>query len=871
MWECYLGRLANKVVHLSVKHHIITITSYVLIAGYLFWYGAVNLAINTDNADLLSRDLPFRTHHIEIKESFPQLSNNIIVVVDALTTEQADYAALKLFNAIKAKKKLFPAVFYPAGERYFTKNSLLFLDKVQLRHLMEHLIDHQFFIGRLAADPSLRGLFNILTLALNQVKNSFEKNELIRFMDMLTRSLQAGLERPKASFSWQNFIGQDAVQDPKNRRFIILKPNLDYGSLQPAQNSMSEIRRLASSLKLTPAFGIRVRLTGTVPMEQEELASVVDGMGVAGVTSFVLVLTLLFVAMRSFKMVISAILTLIAALGCTVGFAAWAVGSLNLISVAFIVLFIGLSVDFAIHFCLRIREEIIDGKRMSGSAPRAAGKIAGALCLCTATAMIAFFSFWPTNYVGLAELGIISGAGMLIALIVNLTFFPALLKMLGFFNRSTSICKKPIVINEAWQVRHSFKILIFASGLTIGASLLAVDVRFDFDPLNLKDPETQSVSTMLDLMNKSDLSLYSADILTKGPTEAIKLTQELKNLPTVGKVVNAFSFIPVEQSEKLSIISEAKLLILPALYLPKIPKPSEIETRKSIAQFLDSATKIDHQKQPKIAFAAKSLIKSMQHYNLENLKEYKQLEENLLGNLPNSIEKLKEMLSASSVVFDDVPISIRQRFVDKDNRWRVEVHAAKKTRDPDNLITFVDELKSVAPTVTGSPVIIVEASRVVVQAFLVAAVISIGAISILLLILLRRIDDVLLTFVPLVLATLLTGAASVLLDMPFNFANIIVLPLIFGLGVSSMVHLIMRSDDFSIPTAIFLTSTPRAVKFSALTTIGSFSTIALSSHPGTSSMGVLLAVSIGFTLASSLILLPALLVLRKNFIISREN
>ena len=871
MWECYLGRLAKKVVGLSVKHHIITIITFILIAGYSFWYGAINLAINTDNADLLSKELPFRTHHGEIKESFPQLSNNIIVVVDALTTEQADDAALKLFNALRENSKLFSTVFYPAGEVYFTKNSLLFLSKSRLNNLMEQLIDQQFFIGRLAADPSLHGLFKILTLALNQVQNSFEKDELIRFLEKLAKSVQLAIDEPNTRFSWQNFIGGDAVQEKANQRLILLQPNLDFGSLKPAETAMSEIRRLASSLNLTPASGIRVRLTGTVPMEEEELASVVDGMGVAGVISFVLVLTLLSVAIKSFKMVVAALSTLISALGCTVGFATWAIGSLNLISVAFIVLFIGLSVDFAIHFCLRIREEMSDGKRIPDSAPRAAKKIGGALSLCTATAMIAFFSFWPTNYVGLAELGIISGAGMLIALIANLTLFPALLKMFGYFNRSNKISNKPNLKNEVWQVRHSYKILAAASGLMIGASILVVDARFDFDPLNLKDPKTQSVSTMLDLMNSTDFSLYSADILTDGPNEAIELTQQLKNLPTVGKVINAFSFIPLKQSEKLSIISEAKLLILPALYMPKIFKPSEVETRESIDQFLDSVAKIDQKRQPKLAFVAKNLADNVQQYTLGNLRTIKQLEQNLLGNLEHALGKLSEMLSTSKVEFDDMPINIRQRFVDKNHRWRVEVYSNKDIRDAGNLTTFVDDLQSVASKATGSPVIIVEASRVVIQAFMVAAVISIVAISILLLILFRRIDDVLLTFVPLALATLLTGATSVLLNMPFNFANIIVLPLIFGLGVSSMVHLIMRSDDLREPSAVFVTSTPRAVVFSALTTIGSFATIALSSHPGTSSMGILLAVSIGFTLASSVILLPALLVLRKNFMISLKK
>jgi len=862
MWTRLLGNLANRLVSFSVRRAWLTVAASLLLTAGALWYCVATLEIDTDNADLLSAELPFRQDDRALKKSFPQLSNNIVVVVDAPTPDQADDAARRLLEGLKKQPDLFPVIFDPMSEPYFRNSGLLFLEEEKLAELLEQLVDSQAFIGSLAADPSLRGLFELLTLAVTEAEKGPGTDRLTPFLKKLTEAVRAHNEGAQTVFSWQDVMGGGIAEASNPRRFLVLQPALDYGSLAPAGAAMTEIRRLAEDLRLTTDNGFRVRLTGGAPMEQEELASVAEGMGLAGAVSVVLVITLLFAAFRSGAMVVAAIAALFVGLIWTAGFAAVAVGRFNLISVAFAVLFIGLSVDFAIHLALRIREEMAGGRIFAEAGPEAAGKIAGALGLCALAAAIAFFSFLPTDYAGLAELGIIAGAGMFIALIANLTFFPALLQILPIGKPPRAAVQTAPATGSVWQVRHGRTIVFGAAVLAAGAAIIAADAQFDFDPLNLRNPETESVATMMELMDDAEGSLYSADVLAANRDEAIALIGKLRDLSSVDRTISAANFVPGDQKEKLALIEEAGFLILPALSAPRKPVPGPKGNRVAIDRFIDAAKKLDQKDDAGLAAAVKALAVPLAKAGLTGDAGLLGLEKNLTGTLSGRLDALADGLSARQVGIADLPASVRDRYIDSDGRWRIEVYPAGNARDAAVLSRFVEELQSVAPRATGSPVIIVEAGRVVIGSFVTAAVISVVAISTLVLVLLGGIGNVLLVFAPLTLAALLTGAFSVLVGLPFNFANIIVLPLLFGLGVASAIHLVMRSRDGSGAAAVFGTSTPRAVFFSALTTIGSFASIALSSHPGTASMGVLLAVAIGFTLACTVILLPALLSLR---------
>lgn len=835
----------------------------VLVTVLSGWYTATHLAIDTDTDGMLADTLDFRQNSIKLKQDFPQLSNNIAIVIDGDTADQADDAALALGKALRARPGLFPYIFDPRGEPFLRRNGLLFLDEDKLGRLVDQLAAAQVFLARLSRDPSLRGLFGVLQLALDNITEITSPAQLSRVINAVAEATEAEATGKLHVVSWGDLLDSGETVGADRRRIILVQPALDFGSLAPASDAMVTIRQVAVSLGLTRETGLRVRLTGSAPLEHEELESVAEGMGIAGIVSLTLVLGLLFWGLRSLRLVAALLVTLIVGLIWTAAFASLAVGRLNLISVAFAVLFIGLSVDFGIHFVLRVREEMRgDGVVRHALRPATQG-VCGALSLCAVAAAIAFFSFLPTDYVGLAELGVIAGAGMFIALFANLTVLPACMAIVPPRRSATTDVDVMTDAKPSWRVRRARPIAGLAIILALVAGVMAPQVRFDFDPLNLKDRSTESVQTLFDLIGNEDTAPYTADVVAPDAAAARDLAARLEALSTVQSVLSVERFVPEDQENKLAVIDSAAFLILPALDAPKIAPPSDDQRAASFRAFQDrlaTFASADQAMPGSLPSAITRLESALQSLSPSD-STLRSLEHRLLSTLPGRLDSLREWLEARPVTLADLSPTLRERFIGEKGQRRLEIFPRDNVRKPENLRRFVADVQSVAPQATGSPIIIVAAGLAVVKAFATAATISVAAIGLLIIVLLRRVRDVLLVFAPLVLAALLTVAASVLLDLPFNFANVIVLPLLFGLGVASAIHLVMRERNAGDLTHVLRSSTPRAVIFSALTTIGSFASIALSSHPGTASMGILLTIAIGLTLICTMVVLPALMVL----------
>ncbi|MGY9003038.1 MAG: MMPL family transporter [Rhodospirillales bacterium] len=855
---------------------VLVVISTVLMTAGSMNYLAQNIKINTSTSDMLSPNLPFQKQSTIMDEVFPQFSKNLLIVIDGETPDLADDAALVLANKLRGMPKLFGFVYDLAGDPFFQKNGLLYLKTDELGDLSDRLAEAQPFLGTLWQDSSLRGLFDLLSLVVDETLKGIGAKDskagkppvdVSMVFNAISDVTVAQKEGRFKHLSWQELMqGNSDKSDNKPRRFLITQPALDFGSLAPAGKAMKAVRQAAAELNLDHDHGIRVRLSGTAALSKEELQSVEEGMGTAGILSLILVLGLLGLGLRSKRLIFATVLTLIIGLIWTAGFAIFALGQLSLISVAFAVLFIGLSVDLGIHFGLRYKESIDTGAFHDEALKEAAQGVGGALTLAAVASAIAFYSFLPTDYRGLAELGLIAGTGMFIAFFANLTVLPALLTLMP-------VKPKPVkwgqgVAGAAQEfVRNRAKQVVFCA-VIIGVSAVALlpQVRFDFDPMNLRDPSTESVSTLLELMLDSRTNPYSITILEKSLESAKDLGARLEKLPEVKSTLTLANFIPENQAEKLEIIESMALYLSPAFQNKRNATPaSEKELERTVRELRLKLEKLT------AADAASETGKSAVRLNaaLEGLltddagidRTLRALEVRLLSGLPNQLETLRRSLNAEPVDLKDLPKSLQERRVAADGRARLKVYGEGDMLDREQLIKFVNAVRTLAPNAVGAPVVILESGRAVVSSFRDAGAISVVLIGLLLIFILRRMRDVLLVFAPLLLAALLTVAASILFDVPFNFANVIVLPLLFGLGVDGGIHLVLREREQNKSADVLHTSTPYAVMFSALTTIGSFSTIALSSHPGTASMGILLSIAIVLTLVCTLLVLPALMVL----------
>ncbi len=817
-------------------------------------YAVGHLGINTSTKEMLSEDLPFRRNDRAMDQAFPQLEHQILVVVEAASAEQAEAAAARIAEGLTARPERFRSVFYPEGDPFFRRNGLVYLDLEELQSLGDRLAAAQPMLAALKEDMSLRGLAGVLELAAEEAESTAAA-DLVPALDAMAETTEALAEGRPAALSWQALLATGGSGPETRRRFVTVRPVLDYGSLEPAAPAIAGIRALADTVGLAGNGDVRVRITGQSVMLQDELKSVREGIGLVGLLSFVLVATLLTIGLRSFRLVAATLTALVAGLAWTAFFAAAAVGQLNLISVAFAVLFIGLSVDFGIHFALRVEEEIGRGADLGEALRGAAGGVGGPLTLTALAAAIGFLSFLPTTYRGLSELGLISGAGMFIALFANLTVLPAVLALMPPAGGPVAA---PLRLSRAVQgLIESRARAIAWAGLALG--LLAIPAlffaRFDDDPLNLRDPESASVATLLDIIEDPRVQPYDATVLTESLEAAAEQAARLAALPEVERAVTLLDYVPGDQDDKLAIIEETAFFLTPLWHSGAGAAPPGPEDRRRAFEAL-KATAAAVGEGPAAAAAAR-LAAALARLD-GSAPVLEALEGALLGHLPGRLDALAEALQAGPVDRADLPADLVARKLAADGRSTIEVTPAADLRARAQRQRFVDAVQQVAPDATGAPIIITEAGRAVVEAFFQAAGTAVLLITLLLVALLRSVRDSLLVMAPLGLAALLTVAATVVFDLPFNFANVIVLPLLFGLGVAGGIHMVARNRA-EAAARLMHTSTSRAVLFSALTTIGSFCALGLSSHPGTASMGKLLTVAIGLSMLTSLIVLPALL------------
>jgi hopanoid biosynthesis associated RND transporter like protein HpnN len=841
------------------SHHAWLVIALALIAGAGFgWISANRLSIDTDTDRLLSEKLVWRQREIKFDKEFPQNSALIAIVVRGSTPEQAESATAALAAKLTGTP-LFTSVTRPDGGPFFDKNGLMLLPVADVQNLSDAMIKAQGLIGNIAADPSLRGLANTLSVFLDGVKHGdAQRSDIAPALTAIGAAIDDNLDiaKPLRPMSWQSMLTGRKPSPTDLQRFIQAKPVLDFTSLTPGKAATDFIRKSAADLGLTPENGVSIKLTGDVPLNDEQFATVSQGLGMSLVVAMLLVALLLYGALKSVRMALAILATLVIGLLATAAFAAVAVHTLNLISVAFAILFVGIAVDFGIQFSVRYRTQrhrIDDFPKALDSTAHLVGP---ALLLAALAASSGFFSFLPTAYRGVSELGIIAGVGMIIAVFFNLTLLPALMTVLRLRSEPKPVGFRALAGLDNFLLHRRRLVLGVTAVLAVGAIALLPLLKFDFNPLNLMDPHTEAVSVMMELMKNPDTTPNTIEVLAPNLTEAGKLADKLGKLPEVSRAVTLLSYIPEDQPQKLAILQDTASLIGPILDPPNIqPPPSPAEIRTALAKCaaaLRAVAPPDVKDGPELRLAA-AFDKAIASSDAV----LRRLQNVLLSGLVNQLRQLRLTLSATAVTMADLPPELVRSWVAPDGEARAEIFPAGDANNNDVLRKFVAAVRAIVPDATGTPVSIQESSQTIVHAFLTAGILATIGITILLAITLRRFYDVVVALIPLLLAALFTLATTVIIGMPLNFANIIALPLLLGIGVAFDIYFVMnwragRGKPLQSGTA-------RAIVFSALTTTSAFGSLVLSSHPGTSEMGRLLSIEMFYTLACVLLIMPSLL------------
>jgi uncharacterized protein len=821
-------------------------------------YARLHFAIDTNTSQLISPARPWRQRELQFDAAFPQRTDNIVIVVDGLTPEVAESSARALAAELAKKPEHFHTVRRPDGGPFFDQNGVLFLSTAEIERTTELMIRAQPFLGALAADPTLRGFAGALAFIPMGVKvGRMKMDDFLKPLSWIANTLESLAAHRRVTLSWSEMMTGAAPERRYLRRFIQVKPVLDYGSLKPGAAASDAIRSTVRALDLDPDNGVLVRLTGSVPLADDEFSTVADGALLNTALTVCALLLILWLALRSGRIIAAVVMSLFVGLAITAAAGLAMVGALNLISVAFAVLFVGIGVDFGIQFAVRYRHErhSNDDLRVAlVSAAREAGK---PLALAAAATAAGFWAFLPTNYRGVSELGLIAGAGMIIAFVTSITLLPALLTVLKPPGEAVEVGYRALARVDRFVARHRRAILVF-SGMAMVAGLpLLKELKFDFNPLNLRSPKVESVATLIDLMKDPATALDTIDILTPSIAAAKELAQRLDQLPEVSHTLTLQSFVPDSQNEKLTIIADASALLGPTLTPFELKPPAtDAETIEALIETAKAFAEISGNDEGTMALSHRLAAVLMALARVEPARR-SQAENALMSGLQAHLEQIRQLLKAEWVSIDRLPRDLVRDWVTEDGRARVEVAPKGDGQDNETLKRFASAVLAVAPDATGTPILIQESANTVVDAFIQAAILALVSITLILLIVLRRVSDVLLTLVPLLLASVVTLELMVLLGLPLNFANIIALPLLLGVGVAFKIYYVLawRGGE----TSLLASPLTRAVLFSALTTAVAFGSLWFSNHPGTSSMGKLLSLSLITTLAAAVLFQPILM------------
>lgn len=815
-----LKKIYNSIFNNIYSNPKLTIFFFIVTSVLSFIIFINNIKINTSTDDLISKKLEFRKKQDELKKYFPILSNNNIIVISGSDKNNVELAFDNFLSEFSKKKEIFSFYFSPQKEEFFKSNVFSLLDDDDKERLINKIYEFQPFLSEINKNTKLKGFNNLLELS---VKNN-NYNKMINILEKMNQSILSD-----NSLNWENLFLE------QKEYYIIFKLDKNF-----SQRHFSGFYNFLQKIK-SEQENVEISFTGSQILEYEELISVINGSIKASIISFFLVGIILWIAFNNFLIIFSLITSILVGLVITLGAITATLGSLNLISVAFAVLFIGISVDFGIQLCLRFSDNQSNNKNYILHSIK---DISKPIIIVGVTSIIGFLSFIPTDYVGLSDLGIVSTIGVIIGLLTNIIFLPCMLISLKALNTNNQSFKINLllekIINFLYKSKHlSLSFLVILSLLSFYSFQ---NVKFDSDPLKLKDQDSQSVKLALKLLEKDPSSDYKISIFFEDINPEI--IKKIKSLSTVKSVFSVNDILTNENYTE--DISHLKFL----LYQKNNKFYSDFSELDRLKKILITIYNDDSNKE-------KNIFKILSE-NINNIekKDFYYLEQLWFGDFNKLNLKIEKILEQQEISLQDIPFYLKERYISDKGFERLEIFPKEKILAENKLEDFVNEVIDVFSGATGMPVVQKFAGDVVVKSFYTAFTITFLSLTIFCYYIFRNFVYLFLSLLPIIISFPLTLNVMMLISMNFNFANMIAIPLIFSLGMSYTIFMLNRYQNFKNLKKLVNSSTPNAVMFSGLTTISSFSSLAFSNHSGTSSMGQLLFISLLITLLSVLVILP---------------
>ena len=847
-------------------------------------YTITHMRFLTGRDDLMPRNAPFQVDYHAYRAEFGD-QEEIVAVIESDDAEKSTRAADALNALLSKDKGVFREVFYPGGLPFFRKNGLLFMPLDDIKNLRKTLTMAAPLLKDLSAAPSVQTLFTSLTGQIDGYLKSGDPASLESLTFMLT-TLDKGFKAfdgKSSGLSMDSFLKGGGTDKPSQlesagkQQVITMLPIKEEGSFVASEKSIKAARKSLDEVLKMPEFkGIRGGLTGVPVLEYEEMATSQSDIGIATILSLSLTVLLLLFAFRGVLNVLAAMVSLIVGISLSFGFATLTVGHLNILSMVFAIMLIGLGIEYSIQVVLRYQEELKGGAGGMEAIATGLSSNIRSIIMAAATVALAFATFAFTDFKGIAELGIIAAGGVFICVIATFTVLPAMLVLLERF-RKTLPHPHP---NPPLEREGAFSHALFTRPKSVIAATLLLSLiclyptltmRFDYNLMNLQAKGLQSVEYAYKLMRSKENSGYFAVVTARDETEACILTERLEKLPAVDHVVSKLTFVPEQQSEKLAELAALRQIMVQVKPVPYEENLQVMALPKAFEDFRDRVEKLKNALEARKAKEAKptaAFLTTLDNFfkTLEAEKDknalglLREFQGGMFAELPEKLRMLKESLEATPVIAADVPAQLLQRFVGKSGKLLLQVAAKKEIFEREPLQEFIGQVKSIVPNATGEPVMVYESLSVLRDAYLKAFIYAFIGIAVILLINFKSVRYALLGTVPLGAGLLLMIGGMRLIGISFNSANIIVLPLILGVGIDSAIYIMNRyRQGNESPGRVATSSAGIGVFLNALTILFSFGALMVAHHQGVFSIGAVMSLGMIASVAAFLIFLPALL------------
>ncbi len=872
----------------QVAHPLAVLAFWVVLAVVSVVFTVRHLGFQASQESLISPNNRLM-QLLEKTDRFSELEAFVVAIENRDTRRSLEFAR-RLASKLEGDHKHYAQVFYRVDPASLRPWALLYLGEKDLTSLRDNLSENASLIRDIARIPGLPTFFEAINdqMASHMVGELFtgfldadEKAVKASPMDLsfligILRQMKQGIEGSSAFTSpWRSLfnVANETEQGyfwTEGKKYLLI-------FIEPAKKNegqaLTALRETIASLK-KDFPDVSAGATGQKALDEDEKGLAFRDIGLATSLSLIGLAALLIIFWRGIKRALLTVAVLVIALCLTFGLTTLFIGHLNLLSVTFAPMLLGLGIDYAIHWFARYGEV----RRSSASTREALAatmdKVGPAILLAGLCASLSFFPLVLTGFKGLSELGLICAMGLAVTTAATLCLLPALIVLparfrIGRIRGAAADETKPLVKTTRHRAFFLMSFAVCASGLSLWGAL---KVRFDLNMLHLQSKSAESVIWENKLIEGSrHASIYGA-LFARSFREIDEKTRALERLPTVSEVSSIRDVLPKDQEHKLLLLKEMKPILGGIRSIPAPSGPIDIDRLNNL--FSRIRFKMIDSTSPELG-APKGLQAQMREVrglidairtDFDSIERPKLLgrltrfETRMFIDLNDKLSLLYENMETKPLIIQDLPKALRDRFVGPDNLYLLRIFPAGNVWDPQFLAKFVRDLRSADPDVTGDPVTLYVFTKAFRDAVVKAALYAVAFIVIFLAVTLRSPVSVLAALAPLVMGALWTLGLMHVFGIDLNLANTIFMPLVVGAGVEYGIIVVQRWRQSSHQAAFSLpVSTGMGVVLAGLSTTVGFCSLMISGHQGIHSLGLLTTIGSLCVLGAAVLFLPAFL------------